>query len=249
VIRTTGYFCPVATTTAPAKPGTTARGTTVFLKFIMATTGIVFIGYVLLHMYGNLKIFAGQEAFDHYAEGLRTFGDPLLPYGGLLWIVRILLIASIIGHLYAAFALWGRANGARSQRYAVKKAVGVSLGSRTMRWGGVFILLFIIWHLFHFTIGKPSLNPDFAASQVTESPYVMVVASFQLWWMTLLYLAALVALGFHLMHGVFSAQQTLGWTQTAGAYARAKVIAYAIAAVVVIGFALPPLAILFGLVD
>ena len=215
----------------------------------MATSGLVFIGYVLLHMYGNLKIFGGQEAFDSYAEGLRTFGKPLLPYEGLLWIVRIALIASIVGHLYAAFTLWSRANGARSQRYAVKKAVGQSLGSRTMRWGGVFILLFLVWHIFHFTIGKPALNPDVAASQVAESPYVMVVASFELWWMTLLYLAALVALGFHLMHGVFSAQQTLGWTQSAGAYARAKLIAHGIAAVVVIGFALPPLAILFGLVD
>ena len=215
----------------------------------MATTGIGFIGYVLLHMYGNLKIFAGQEAFDTYAHHLRTFGEPILPYGGLLWIVRIVLIASILGHLYSAFTLWSRANGARSQRYAVKKAVGTSLGSRTMRWGGVFILLFILWHLFHFTIGKPALNGDVSASQVAESPYVMVVASFQLWWMTLLYLVALVALGLHLMHGVFSAQQTLGWTQSAGAYARAKLIAHAIAAVIVIGFALPPLAILFGIVD
>lgn len=239
----------MATTTSPAKPGTTARGTTVFLKFIMATSGLVFIGYVLLHMYGNLKIFGGQEAFDHYAEGLREFGEPLLPYGGLLWIVRLLLIASIVGHLYAAFTLWSRANGARSQRYAVKKAVGISLGSRTMRWGGVFILLFLLWHLFHFTIGKPAINSGVSASEVAASPYVMVVASFQLWWMTLLYLVALVALGLHLMHGVFSAQQTLGWTQSAAAYARAKLIAHAIAAVVVIGFALPPLAILVGLVD
>ena len=215
----------------------------------MATTGIVFIGYVLLHMYGNLKLFAGQESFDHYAEGLRTFGEPILPYGGLLWIVRILLIASIVGHLYAAFTLWSRANSARSQRYAVKKAVGASLASRTMRWGGVFILLFIIWHLFHFTIGKPALNSSVSAGEVAASPYVMVVASFQLWWMTLLYLVALVALGFHLMHGVFSAQQTLGWTQSAGAYARARLVAHAIAAVVVIGFALPPLAILFGIVE
>ena len=215
----------------------------------MATTGIVFIGYVLLHMYGNLKVFGGQEAFDHYAEGLRTFGEPLLPYGGLLWIVRILLIASIVGHLYAAFTLWSRANSARSQRYAVKKAVGVSLSSRTMRWGGVALLVFIIWHLFHFTIGKPAINSSVSAGEVAASPYVMVVASFQLWWMTLIYLVALVALGFHLMHGVFSAQQTLGWTQSPAAYARARVSAQAIAAIVVIGFALPPLAILFGIVE
>ncbi|HHU09973.1 MAG TPA: succinate dehydrogenase cytochrome b subunit [Intrasporangiaceae bacterium] len=234
--------------TAPAKRGTTARGTTVFLKFIMAVTGLVFIGYVLLHMYGNLKIFAGQEAFDAYAHGLRTFGDPLLPYGGLLWIVRIVLLVSIVGHLYAALTLWSRANGARSTRYAVKKAGAASLGSRTMRWGGVFILLFILWHLFHFTIGKPALNSSVSASEIAASPYAMVVASFQLWWMTLLYLAALVALGLHLSHGIFSVQQTLGWTQTARAYRRAKSIGHATMALIVVGFALPPLAILFRLI-
>jgi succinate dehydrogenase / fumarate reductase, cytochrome b subunit len=236
-------------TTAPAKRRTRARDTTVFLKFVMATTGLVLIGYVLLHMYGNLKLFAGQEAFDHYAEGLRTFGDPLLPYEGLLWIVRVLLLVSVVGHIYAAFKLWSRANGARSQRYAVKKAVGVSLGSRTMRWGGVFLIVFILWHLFHFTIGKPSLNPAIPEADVAGSAYYMVVASFQLWWMTLIYLVAVVALGFHLSHGVFSAQQTLGWTQSAGAYARAKLSAYAIAAIVVVGFAVPPIAILLGFVD
>ncbi|MDO5504191.1 MAG: succinate dehydrogenase cytochrome b subunit [Actinomycetia bacterium] len=238
----------MASTTAPAKRGTQVRDTTVFLKIVMATTGIVFIGYVLLHMYGNLKIFGGQEAFDTYAHHLRTFGEPMLPYGGLLWIVRIVLIAAIIGHVISAFKLWSRASGARSQRYAVKKAVAASISSRTMRWGGVALLVFVIWHLIHFTVTKPAINADFSARAIQESPYTMVVASFQLWWMVLIYVLALVALGLHLAHGVFSAQQTLGWTQSVGAYRRAQLIAYALAAVIVVGFALPPLAILFGFV-
>ena len=239
----------MATTTTPAKRGTSARDTTVFLKFIMATTGLVFIGYVLLHMYGNLKVFGGQEAFDSYAHHLRTFGEPMLPYGGLLWLVRIVLLASIVGHLYAAFTLWSRASGARTQKYAVKKAAVASLGSTTMRWGGVALLVFIIWHLIHFTIAKPAINADYSASQIADSPYTMVVASFQLWWMVLIYILALIALGLHLSHGVFSVQQTLGWTQTAKAYARARLIGLVLAVVVVVGFALPPLAILFGIVD
>ncbi len=214
----------------------------------MATTGIVFIGYVLLHMYGNLKVFAGQEAFDSYAHHLRTFGEPILPYGGMLWIIRIVLVASILGHLYAAFTLWSRANGARSQRYAVKKAAKATLGSRTMRWGGVAILVFVVWHLIHFTIVKPAINADVSASAIAESPFTMMVASFQLWWMVAIYLLAMIALGLHLSHGTFSAQQTLGWTQTARGYQRARTIGYVVAAVVVVGFALPPLAILFGIV-
>jgi len=239
---------PVATTTAPVKRGTTARGTTVFLKFIMATTGLVFIGYLLLHMYGNLMVFGGQEAFDNYAHHLRTFGEPMLPYGGLLWIVRIVLIASIIGHLYAALTLWNRAKGARTTKYAVKKAAAASLGSKTMRWGGVAILAFVIWHLIHFTIVKPAINAEFAANDIVASPYTMVVASFQLWWMVLLYVIAMLAVGLHLSHGIFSAQQTLGWTQSRASYVRAKAIGHAVALLIVVGFLLPPLAILFRII-
>ena len=212
----------------------------------MAVTGAFFVLYVLLHMYGNLKVLAGQEAFDTYAHHLRTFGEPMLPYGGLLWIFRILLLGSLIGHAYAAFTLWSRAGSARKTKYAVLKTAA---SAKWMRWGGVAILLFVVWHLIHFTIVRPVINvdgPDAAALQA--SPYMMVVASFQLWRMVLIYLLALAALGLHLAHGVFSAQQTLGFTQTPKARARAKGIGNLTAALVVVGFAIPPLSILFGLV-
>ena len=239
------YLEPVANTTLPAKKKGVASSS-IGLKYLMAGTGVIFILYVLLHMYGNLKALAGQEAFDEYAHHLRTFGEPMLPYGGLLWIVRILLILSIIGHVYAAFALWSRAGSARRTKYAAMKTASTT---KWMRWGGVFLILFIVWHLLHFTILKVSPNADKQGIDVTTNTYQLVVASFEVWWMTLIYVAAMVALFMHLMHGVFSAQQTLGWTQSAGAYARARLIAHAIAAVVVIGFALPPLAILLGLVE
>ena len=122
----------VATMTAPPRPAS-ARRTTIALKLLMAVTGLVFVGYVLLHMYGNLHALAGEAAFNDYAEHLRTIGEPFLPYGGLLWIIRVVLLASLVGHVYAAYALWSRAGSARRTKYAAAKTA-----ARTawMRWGG-----------------------------------------------------------------------------------------------------------------
>ena len=234
----------MATTTAPSRPAT-ARGTTIFLKLLMAVTGLIFAGFVLAHMYGNLKVLSGEEAFNTYAEHLRTIGEPMLPYEGLLWVLRIVLILALVGHAYAAFTLWSRAGNARRHRYAAAKT---ALTSKTMRWGGVFLLLFIIWHLLQFTIVKFSVNPDKTGAAVTANPYELGVASFQVPWLTLVYVLAMLALALHLSHGVFSAQQTLGWTGSAAAYKRAKGIGHATAAVVVVGFLIPPLAILCGMV-
>ena len=209
----------------------------------MAVSGLVFIGYLILHMYGNLKVFAGHEAFNEYAHHLRTFGEPMLPHSGLLWIVRVVLIVAIAAHLYSAVALAGRAAKARTTKYTVKKNLASSLSSRTMRWGGVALLIFVVWHLIHFTIGK--VNPDGGA---TNDPYLLVVDSFSLWWMTLIYLAALVALAMHLHHGTWSALQTLGMTNNARSRTRAKQLGWVVAVVIAGGFALVPLSILVGIV-
>jgi succinate dehydrogenase / fumarate reductase cytochrome b subunit len=233
-------------TTTLSPRGTTARSTTIALKLLMAVSGLVFVGYLLLHMYGNIKALSGEESFNGYAEHLRTFGEPMLPYGGLLWIVRALLILSIVGHVYAAFALWSRAGSARRTKYAAMKTASTT---KWMRWGGVFLLLFIVWHLLHFTILKVSPNPDRQGIDVTANPYQLVVASFQVWWMTAIYVLAMLALFQHLRHGVFSAQQTLGWTSTPKARARAHLAGLVLAAVIVVGFLIPPLSIAFGLID
>lgn len=233
-------------TTTLSPRGTTARSTTIALKLLMAVTGLVFVGYLLLHMYGNLKALTGEEGFNTYAEHLRTFGEPMLPYGGLLWIVRVVLILSLVGHVYAAFALWSRAGSARRTKYA---AVRTAATSKWMRWGGVFLLLFVVWHLIHFTVVKVSPNAAKQGVDVTENPYQLVVASFQVWWMVLIYVAAMVALFMHLKHGVYSAQQTLGWTSSPKAHARARTIGLATAALIVVGFLIPPLSIAFGLID
>lgn len=220
------------------------------MKILMAVSGLYFVFYVLMHMYGNLKVLAGQESFDSYAHHLRTLLEPILPYTGFLWLFRLTLIVALLAHLYAAFTLWSRANGARQDRYRVKKAIGASVSSKWMRWGGVTLLLFVIFHLIHFTIVKVNFNGNFTESQLQVngelSPYLLLVAAFKLWWLVLIYLIALVALGLHIHHGTWSALQTLGFTDTAQARSTAKAAGAILAAVVVLGFAIPPLAVLFG---
>lgn len=211
----------------------------------MAVTGLVFVGFVLLHMYGNLKALSGEESFNTYAEHLRTFGEPILPYGGLLWILRVVLLACLVGHLYAGLKLWGLAGTARRTRYS---AVKTAMRSKWMRWGGIAVLLFLVWHILHFTILKVSPNPDANGPDVENNPYRLLVASFEVPWMTVIYLLAMVALGLHLAHGIFSAQQTLGWTGSVPAYRRARATGYGLAALITVGFVIPPLAILFGLI-
>ncbi|WP_166133661.1 succinate dehydrogenase cytochrome b subunit [Nocardioides ochotonae] len=223
--------------------GARATRSTIALKLAMAVSGIVFIGYVLAHMYGNLKAFAGHDAYNSYAHHLREFGEPMLPYEGFLWIMRVALIVALVVHVGSAAALWRRANNARTVKYEVKKNKGSSLSSRTMRWGGLAILFFVIWHLIHFTIGK--VNP---AGGETNDPYNLMVESFDLWWMTLIYLAAMLALAMHLHHGTFSALQTLGFTNTATSRARARVAGWVVAVVIAGGFSLVPLFTLFGVI-
>lgn len=223
--------------------GARASRTTVALKLGMALSGFVFLGFVLAHMYGNLKAFGGEEAFNTYAEHLREFGEPMLPHTGLLWIIRIGLILSLMVHVYCAVVLWRRAQNARTTKYVMKKHTGAIFASRLMRWGGVTILVFLIWHLLNFTIGKVNVQGG-----STDNPYLLLVDSFQVWWLTLIYVVAMLALGAHLHHGVWSAAQTLGWTGTAAKRARAKQVAFVIALIVSVGFSLVPLAVLGGII-
>jgi succinate dehydrogenase / fumarate reductase, cytochrome b subunit len=214
----------------------------------MAITGLILIGYLLAHMYGNLKIFAGEEAFNTYAHHLRTFGEPLLPYRGALWVIRVLLIVSVLAHMYAAFNLWSRAHNARGgtrRYYSTKSRTGVqrTYASFTLRWGGVVIALFVIYHLLHLTWN--TIHPGGAAAE----PYERVVNGFQIWSVVLVYTIAMIAVGFHVRHGTWSALTTLGANTSSLARGRLNVLAYAVAGVVTVGFLLPPFAILFGFVS
>lgn len=222
-----------------------ARGTrsTIALKILMAGTGLIFVGYVLVHMYGNLKMFAGHDAFNGYAEHLREFGEPILPYEGLLWIIRVVLVVAVVLHVWSALTLWRRSATARSQNYVKRRNSGSSFSSRTMRWGGITLLLFLVWHLLNFTVGR--INPS---GGPTNDPYNLVVDSFEVWWVTIIYLLALAALGLHLHHGVWSAAQTLGWTGTAAARQRAKTLGWVTAIVIAGGFSLVPIFVLAGVI-
>ncbi len=226
--------------------GSRAARSTIALKLLMALSGLLFIGFVVGHMYGNLKAFAGEEAFNEYAHHLRELGEPMLPYEGFLWIMRVGLLAAIIVHIACAVALSIRAHHARPVKYVAKKNRGSSISSRTMRWGGVTLLVFIVWHLLNFTIVK--INPS-NGSTGDDNPYKLLVDTFDTPWMTVIYLLAMVALGLHLHHGTFSSLQTLGFTNTASSRNRARAAGWIVAIVIAGGFSLVPLSVLFGLIE
>lgn len=218
--------------------------TTIALKLLMAASGVFFIGFVLTHMYGNLKAFGGQDAYDEYAQHLRTLGTPTLPYAGLLWMMRVGLIVSLVVHVTAAVTLWRRARKARPVKYVMKKRTGATFASLMMRWGGVAILLFVIWHLLNFSIGRVNVTGG-----PTDDPYNLLVDSFQTWWLTLIYLVAMAMLGAHLHHGIFSATQTLGLTGNVRTRTLSKRVAFTLAVIIAGGFSLVPLAVLFGVIS
>ncbi|MFL6046189.1 MAG: succinate dehydrogenase cytochrome b subunit [Propionibacteriaceae bacterium] len=229
-------------------PAQQATRSTVALKVLMAVTGLILIGYLIAHMYGNLKVFAGAEAFNEYAHHLRTLGEPIFPYSGVLWVIRVILIVSVIGHMYAAFTLWSRARTARGgvRRYRSNKArrgVQRTYASFTLRWGGLVIVLFVIYHLMHLTWNV--VHPGGAAAD----PYSRVVNGFQIWSVVLIYTVAVIAVGLHVRHGTWSALTTLGANTSSLARRRLNVLAYAVAGLLTVGFLLPPFAILFGLVS
>ncbi|MET7879777.1 succinate dehydrogenase cytochrome b subunit [Micromonospora sp. DT68] len=218
--------------------------TNVGLKAVMAVTGIVLVLFLVAHMLGNLKVFAGATSFDGYAHWLRDIGKPLLPGVWFLWIMRIGLVVAAVGHIWAATVLALRARAARPVRYAHRKKVRGSYAARTMRWGGVIILLFVIYHLLDLTTG--TLNP---VGDPTK-PFGNVVADFapERWYVTLFYTLAIVALGFHLRHGAFSAFRSLG-QQTPRGERRARTAALVFAVALCAGYLVVPFAVLTGLVS
>lgn len=214
----------------------------------MAVTGIIFVLFVLAHMYGNLRMFGGEAAFNEYSEGLRTIGEPELPRHGFLTIMEIVLGVSVVLHIYSAVKLWMRADHARPQRYAKFRPVQQSLSSKWMRWGGVFLALFIIWHLLEFTLVRINVGSGGQGDAITQNPYQLVVHTFDTWWMTIIYLIAMFALFMHLNHGIWSASQTLGWTNTPSARTKAKTVALVVALVVSVGFSICPFFVLVGVI-
>ncbi len=210
----------------------------------MAVTGILLVLFLIVHMLGNLKIFTGETSFDHYAHWLRDIGAPLLPHTWYLWIQRTVLTVAVVAHIVAATVLARRARAARPVKYAHRKKVQGSYAARTMRWGGVIILLFVIYHILDLTTGH--LNPQGDAS----NPYGNVVADFapERWYVTLFYTLAVVTVGFHLRHGAFSAFRSLGQQSPKGER-RARTGALVLAVALCAGYLVVPFAVLTGLVS
>ncbi|MGN9805840.1 succinate dehydrogenase cytochrome b subunit [Micromonospora sp. L32] len=214
------------------------------LKAVMAVTGILLVLFLVVHMLGNLKIFTGETSFDHYAHWLREIGAPLLPTTWYLWLQRTVLTVAVVAHIVAATVLARRARAARPVKYAHRKKIQGSYAARTMRWGGVIILLFVIYHILDLTTGH--LNPQGDAS----NPYGNVVADFapERWYVTLFYTLAIVTVGFHLRHGIFSALRSLG-QQTPKGERRNRAIALVVAVGLCVGYLVVPFAVLTGLVS
>jgi succinate dehydrogenase / fumarate reductase cytochrome b subunit len=223
----------------------------VALKALMAVTGLLLIAFLLMHMFGNLKMFIGEEAFNHYAEWLKGLSDdggilyPILPRGWFIWVFRAVLLAAVVLHIYSAAKLWRRAKAASPSTYEAKRRLAQTYSARTMRWGGIILAGLLIFHLAQFTVHAALTNGTFA-STYQSSAYKMVVGEFSQWWMVLVYAIWMVAVCMHIRHGFWSAFATLG----ANTSPRAKVIldacAWAIALVLFIGFMMMPVAVLFG---
>lgn len=220
------------------------------IKWLMALTGIGLLVYVLAHLMGNLKIFTGVDAatgeyqIDLYSEALRTIGGHLVPRGSVLLLFRIGLTSMFVLHIWAATVLTRRNATARGQeRYdARRKYQSANYASRTMRWGGVIVLLFLVYHLTDLTFGWT--NPDYVFGDVYDN----MIASLSRPIVALFYMFANVALAVHIYHGAWSLFQSLGAVSPKYNDFR-RYFAAGFAAVILIGNLSIPLAILTGWVS
>jgi succinate dehydrogenase / fumarate reductase, cytochrome b subunit len=216
---------------------------TVGKKAIMAVTGLIGVGYVVLHMAGNLQAFAGREKINAYSALLHGPGVELL------WVARVVLIVAVILHVLSAYQLTQQARAARPVGYEKRDPQVSTIASRTMRWGGFLLLAFIVFHLLHLTTRQ--VDPARWATRLDASGrydiYGNIVASFRIWWVSAIYLVAMILLGLHLWHGVWSFGRSLGVARPSPHPLRRR-MAPILAIVIAVGFALVPIAVLLGVV-
>ena len=211
-------------------------------KAVMAVTGLIMLLFLIAHMLGNLKIFYGASEFDSYSGWIRRIGEPVFHNSWYLWIQRFVLVVAVLLHITAAAQLSKRDIAARSKRYAHGLRPRASFATRTMRWGGVILALFIVWHILDLTVG--TVNPDY----VDKAPYHNVVADFQTWWVNVIYFVAMIMLGLHINHGFWSAAQTLGYNSPKRDVAL-KATGSVLAVLLTAGFLIVPIAVMTGLVS
>jgi succinate dehydrogenase / fumarate reductase, cytochrome b subunit len=213
----------------------TFYSTSIGKKVVMAITGLILFGFVIGHMLGNLQVFMGAKQMNAYAAMLKANAT-------LLWGVRIVLLVGVILHIVAAVQLTRMSQRSRPEGYHYKDVIQADYAARTMRWSGPIIAVFVIYHLLHFTTG--SVHPRFDVHDV----YRNVISGFRVWPVSLFYIIAMVALAFHLWHGVWSLFQTLGLINP-----KSNKIIHRLAAIatlaLVIGFISIPMAVLAGLIS
>lgn len=217
--------------------------TAVGKKYAMALSGIALMGYVLAHMIGNLKMYLGAPDINHYGEFLRELLVPIAPRTVVLWILRIGLIGAAVLHIHAAYSLTVLNRQARSVKYQSERDYQIAnFASRTMRWTGIIVLLFLLWHLADFTWGW--VNPGFVRGDV----YRNVDASLSRVPVAALYIVANIALGVHLFHGAWSLFQSMGWNRPRfNKWRRGFAIGFA--TLIVVGNVSFPIAVLAGIVE
>lgn len=212
-------------------------------KIVMASTGLVMLAYLLVHMLGNLKIFIGPGEIDSYAHWLRTVGTPALKGAWFLWIARAVLLVALVLHVVAAAQLSRRDLKARPVKYGSGQKAKATFATHTMRWGGVILLLFVIWHILDLSVGTTHQG-----RYVEGEVYENVVQDFQVWWVNIIYIVAMVAVGLHINHGFWSASQTLGINNPRRDKA-IKATGTTLAVVIAGGFVIVPIAVMTGIVS
>jgi succinate dehydrogenase / fumarate reductase, cytochrome b subunit len=202
---------------------------------IMAVTGLIMVAYLIIHVLANLLVFQGPSKINAYSEFLHGTG-------GALWAVRLVLLAALVFHVVAAVQLAGRRFDARPVGYAAGREPQVSTwASRTIRWGGGLILVFLVYHILHFTVG--TAHPDF----VEGDPYHNVSTGFRNLGVVIVYLLAMAAVGLHLYHGVWGSGRSLGMSPPSPNPFR-RTAALALALMIWLGFTIIPLAVYAGVV-
>ena len=204
-------------------------------KAVMAVTGLIMLAYLITHVLANLLIFQGPEKINAYSRFLHGTG-------GALWAARLVLLAAVGLHIVAAVQLASRRRAARPIGYAAGRESQVStLASRTIRWGGALILVFLVYHILHFTLG--TAHPSF----VDGDPYHNVVAGFSNPLVVLFYEVAMVAVGLHLYHGIWSSGRSLGLSSPSPQPLRRQ-LALALSVMVWAGFAVIPIVVYAGVI-
>lgn len=249
-----------------AKRLSTLSNSTIGAKIVMAVTGVILVGFLVVHMLGNLQVFLGADTFNHYAQSLK--GTP-----ALVWGVRGVLLVSLVLHVLAALRLKKINSDARPQAYAAPRRYRVTTGpARFMLFSGVVVLAFIVYHLLHFTVGvvqyenfnlhevldvatqtwvrsdNDALIARLPAVMVRHDAYSMFVRGFMHPLVAGSYIVAMVLLAMHLSHAVASMLHTLGLSKGTAARERNINIGRAIAGVIIIGNLSFPIAVQAGLV-